>query len=451
MKRLIPLFFIFGLLMVGCRTLPSTSSSAHPAGTQPAQSQRETISGCPVLPKDTPAQLATGGPATLTVMGWSSTTAEDNLVRSQLADFQRLYPSIKVHWISVTGNYVDKMSILAAKNQLPDVFFMRPDMASIYISKQKLLDLSPYMQRDHVQTNAYYPALFTPFMCNSTVYGIPKDWNTLGLVYNKTLFQKAGLPFPNSTWTWNDLRTAARKLTYRSSDGIAHYGISLPDSSSRWLAFLFANNGSVLDASQKKSAFDTPLAIDAMTFYSSMQLQDHSSVLPGSLNASWAGQVFGEQRAAMVIEGGWLIPYLKESYPQVTYGFAPLPLSPQNKRANLLFTNAWAASATTKYAEASWDLIRYMTSSAAQKNTLRSGLALPSLASLTQNPSLQQLSTMKTLFDALPYSTLDYYGPQDTFIHNRLDLAVQNVLLGKMSVGDALANAATQINAALSP
>jgi multiple sugar transport system substrate-binding protein len=307
------------------------------------------------------------------------------------------------------------------------------------------------MQRDHVQSNAYYPALFTPFTCNSTVYGIPKDWNTLGLVYNKTLFQKAGLPFPKSTWTWNDLRTAARKLTYRSPDGITHYGISLPDSSSRWLAFLFANNGSVLDASQKKSAFDTPSAVDALTFYSSMQLQDHSSVLPGSLNASWAGQVFGEQRAAMVIEGGWLIPYLKESYPQVTYGFAPLPLSPQNKRANLLFTNAWSASASTKYPEASWDLIRYMTDSAAQKNTLRSGLALPSLASLTQNSSLQQLSTMKTLFDALPYSTLDYYGPQDTFIHNRLDLAVQNVLLGKMSAGDALANAATQINAALSP
>ncbi|HEY4384130.1 MAG TPA: hypothetical protein VGN34_06600, partial [Ktedonobacteraceae bacterium] len=130
MKRLIPLF-IFGLLMVGCHTLPSTSSSAHPASTQTAQSQRDTISGCPVPPKDTPAPSATSGPATLTVMGWSSTTAEDNLVRSQLADFQRLYPSIKVHWISVTGNYVDKMSILAAKNQLPDVFFMRPDMASV--------------------------------------------------------------------------------------------------------------------------------------------------------------------------------------------------------------------------------------------------------------------------------------------------------------------------------
>jgi multiple sugar transport system substrate-binding protein len=451
MKRLIPLFFIFGLLMMSCQTVAGASSSAQPGSTRSGSAQGDTISGCPAPPEKAPAQPDANSPATLTVMGWSSTAAENNLVRSQLAAFQKLYPSIKLNWISATGNYPDRMSILAAKNQLPDVFFMRPDMASIYISKQKLLDLSPYMQRDHISTNAYFPALFTPFLCDSTVYGIPKDWNTLGIVYNKTIFQQAGLPFPDATWTWDDLRTAARKLTSHGPDGRMQYGISLPDSSSRWLAFLFANGGSVLDAGQKKTAFNTSAAVDALDFYSSMQLQDHSSILPGSVDASWTGQVFGEQRAAMVVEGGWLIPYLKESYPQVTYGIAPLPLSPQNKRANLLFTNAWSASSTTKYPEASWDLIRYMTSAAAQESTLRSGLALPSLASVARDQTMQQLPGIKALFDALPYSTLDYYGPQDTFIHNRLDLAIQNVLLGKMDAQDALANAAMQIDAMLSP
>jgi multiple sugar transport system substrate-binding protein len=451
MKRLIPFFFILGLLMMSCQTIAGASSPVQPGGTQSGSAPGDTSSGCPVPTAKALAQPTANHPAMLTVMGWSSTTAEDNLVRSQLADFQKLYPSIKLNWISVTGNYPDKMSVLATNNQLPDVFFMRPDMASVYISKQKLLDLSPYMQRDHIAASSYYPALFPPFMCNSTIYGIPKDWNTLGLVYNKTLFQQAGLPFPDANWTWNDLRAAARKLTSRALNGSMQHGISLPDSSSRWLAFLFANNGSVLDASQKKSAFTTSAAIDALNFYSSMQLQDHSSVLPGSLDASWTGQVFGEQRTAMVIEGGWLIPYLKESYPQVAYGIAPLPLSPQNKRANLLFTNAWSASATTRYPEASWELIRYLTGATAQANILRSGLALPSLASLAQDHTMQQLPAIKTLFDALPYSTLDYYGPQDTFIHNRLDLAIQNVLLGKMDARDALTNAAAQIDAMLSP
>jgi len=412
--------------------------------------QGEMNGDCPTSPKANLA-IPPATPVSLTVMGWSSTTAEDNLVRNLLDDFQRLHPWITLKWTSVNGNYPDTMGFLAAQGKLPDVFFMRPDMAPAYITKQKLLNLSPYIQRDKVNTSEYYPILFTPFVCNSTIYGIPKDWNTLGIVYNKALFRQAGLAFPDDTWTWNNLREAARKLTHVTSEGVVQYGISLPALSSRWLAFLFANGGSVLNASQTKSMFTTPAAVDALKFYSSMQLEDHSSTLPGTLNASWSGLVFGAQQAAMAIEGGWLIPFLKENYPNIDYGIAPLPLSPQNKRANLLFTNAWAANAATKYPEASWELIQYMTSAPAQTHILNSGLALPSLAELGNAPFLQQQANIQVLFKALPYSTLDYYGRDDTFIHSHLDIAIQNVLIGKMSAQNALIDAASQIDSVLSP
>ena len=449
MKRLIPLLFLFTLFMGSCSNITDTSSLPHSPSTLPGSSSDTTSPICP--PKSDLAHPPSSGPITLTVRGWSSTTAESNLVLAILNDFQKLHPSIKLNWISLTGNYEDKMSLLNAKNQLPDVFFISPSMASTYISKQKLLNLTPYMQRDHVQTSSYDPFLFTPFMCKDTVYAIPKDWSTLGLVYNKTLFRQAGLAFPDATWTWNTLRNAALKLTNLSTHDTSRYGISLPDDASRWLAFLFANGGSVLDASQTKAVFNSPNAIAALDFYSSMQLQDHSSVLPVSLNDSWPGQPFGEQRTAMVIEGSWLIPFMSENYPQVDYGIAPLPMGPQHKRANLLFTNAWAASASTKYPEASWELIQYLTSMVAQTRILHSGLALPSLASLAHDPSIQQSSKIKALFEALPYSTLDYYGTEDTFIHNHIHLALQNVLQGQMSAQDALNDAVSQVDSKLSP
>lgn len=452
MRRLMPLFFIFMLLIESCSNSINTALTRRPTITVlPSMSaQGEKNGDCPAFLKAN-LSIPPANPVSLTVMGWSSTTAEDNLVRNLLDDFQRLHPWITLKWISVSGNYPDTMGFLTAQGKLPDVFFMRPDMAPAYIAKQKLLNLSPYMQRDQVKTSEYYPILFTPFVCNSTVYGIPKDWNTLGIVYNKTLFRQAGLAFPNNTWTWNNLRLAVRKLTHVTSKGVVQYGISLPALSSRWLAFLFANGGTVLNASQTQSAFTTPAAVDALKFYSSMQLEDHASILPNMLNASWPGPVFGAQQAAMVIEGGWLIPFLKENYPNVDYGIAPLPLSLQSKRANLLFTNAWAANAATKYPEASWELIQYMTSTAAQTRILNSGLALPSLAELGNDPFLQQQANMQTLFKALPYSTLDYYGKDDTFIHSHLDIAIQNVLTGKMSAQNALMDAASQIDSVLSP
>jgi multiple sugar transport system substrate-binding protein len=449
MKRLVQLIFIFVLLMLtSCSNSSDSSSSPHPTSTNLIK--QNVSSTCPLLAEAHLAKVAPIAPVTLNVMGWSSTTAEDNLMRSLLADFEQLHPSIKLNWISVNSHYEDTMSVLNAKGEMPDVFFMAPDMASSYISHQILLNLSPYMQRDHIAVSSYFPVLFTPFICDHTVYGIPKDWNTLGIVYNKTLFRQAGLPFPDGTWTWNKLRSTALKLTHLSNKGSSQYGISLPDNSSRWLAFLFANGGSVLDAKQKSATFTTPKAVDSLSFYTAMQLQDHSSILPGTLGQSWAGPVFGEQRAAMAIEGGWLIPYLAENYPHVDYGIAPLPRGPHNKQGNLLFTNAWAASATTKSPEASWEFIEYMTSATVQIRVLHSGLALPSLADIANDPSIARTPNIKTLFDALPYSTLDYYGPQDNFIHNRLDIAIQNVLLNNMSTQEALNTAAQQVNQALS-
>lgn len=449
MKRLIPLLWIIGILLTSCssNTGPATSFRSVVTST----SENMATIHCPTLANKTVVVPTAPVSASLTVAGWSSTSAEDALVSGLLADFQHLHPTIKIRWVSINSNYPDRMSFLTNTGHLPDAFFIRPDMAPAYISQQKLLDLSPYMQRDHVQMDAYYPSLFAPFVCDHTVYGIPKDWGTLGIVYNKTLFRQAGLAFPDVNWTWNDLRAAARKLTHRAANGGAQYGISLPDSSERWLAFLFAAGGSVLNAAQNKAAFDSPEAVNALNFYSSMQLQDHSSILPGSLDATWSGQAFGGQQVAMVIEGGWLIPYAASNFPSIDYGIAPLPLGPLHTRANLLFTNAWAASASTKYPEASWELIQYMTSAAVQSRVLHSGLAQPSLANFTHDPYIQQSPNIRTLFDARSYSILDYYGPQDTFIHNRLDIAIQNVLLGRMSAQEALANAAAQVDARLQP
>src|SRR5438128_1783947 len=80
------------------------------------------------------------------------------------------------------------------------------------------------------------------------------------------------------------------------------------------------------------------------------------------IRSTWAGDAFGRQRGAMALEGGWLIPYLKSTYPDVDYDIAPLPINPAtNKRADLLYTNSWGAFSGSKHPEAAWQLIKYMT------------------------------------------------------------------------------------------
>jgi multiple sugar transport system substrate-binding protein len=462
MKR--PMIFvpIFCLLLVLTECSSGTSNLAGVGNNKDMQQGLASGNSYIDCPKSTNATTSSAekGSITLTVSGWAASPEETRLVQENLDNFEHLHPNIHVQWSPYLGNdYTAKMQSNFITHTMPDVFYLQPRMAPEYISDGKLLNLSPYMTKDHIQANDYY--FNNTFSCKSgQVYGIPKDFDTLGIFYNKTLFQKAGVPLPTAKWTWADMRAAAKKLTkvgktaetvYGSAQSV--YGITLPDSSSRWLAFLYANGGNVLDADGTHAVFNDQAGVDSLKFYSGFQREDGSSVLASSIVPMWAGDVFdafGQQRAAMAVEGGWLIQYLQKNFSRIQYGIAPLPLSPIGKRADLIFTNAWAAYSRTPHPEAAWELIKYMTGQTVQESQLKAGFALPTLKNMANDPYLQNNPDFKVLFDAAQNDGYpDDYGPNDLFIHQRLDLAITNVLSGETDAQEALDNAARQINKVL--
>ncbi|GLV58333.1 ABC transporter substrate-binding protein [Dictyobacter sp. S3.2.2.5] len=394
----------------------------------------------------TTAQAPVSGTVTLTAAGWSSTPAEDALVQKNLQSFEAAHPNIKVRWSPITGDYLTKMRANVASNIMPDVFYVQPLMSGPYIGSGKLLDLSPYMARSGVKAGDYYPALINPFTCASgQVYGLPKDWNSLGIFYNKGMLKDAGLPAPTASWTWSDLQRYAQKLTRNAGQSDSTYGITLTADAARWNAFLLANGGSVLNKDGTRAAFNNDAGVKALEYYDSF-FKQNTGVLPTTVGASYSGDAFGKRRAAMVIEGGWLIPYLRSTYANMPYAIAPLPVSPINRRGNLAFTNAWSASASTKYPAAAWELIRYMTGASVQESQLNAGFALPTLKSLGNAPYFASHPDFKVLFDAAPYSTADYYGPQDTTIRTDLSNAIDAVVLNRQDAQAALNDAASRID-----
>lgn len=389
---------------------------------------------------NTTAASAESGNISLTVSGWTSSPAEDQLVQQGLNTFMQQHPNIKVTWSPIPSDYQTKMRANVASGNVPDVFYVSPDMPQEYIPAGKLLNLSPYMARDNIQASDFYSSLMQPFDCaDGTVFGIPKDWNSLGLFYNKTMFQTAGLGDPSS-WTWTDLQNAAQKLT----TGKVH-GLALSADASRWGAFLFANGGQMLSSNGKQAAFNDAAGVAAAQFYTGFEL-NHTSVMPSDIGAGWNGDAFGKQQVAMTFEGGWMIPFMQQSYPNVQYGIAPLPKSPSGRNDNLVYTNAWSASAQTKHPEAAWELIKYMTGASYQTQVLQDGFALPTLKSLANNSYFQQNPGVKVLQDGAANGHADFYGAADSEVHTQVANALQAVMLGKGSVQDELNSAAQTVN-----
>lgn len=445
-KLIVPLLVILTVILAACGG--GGSSTNNGGVSQQGLSSGNTYISCPNSPNTT-AAASESGSVTLTVSGWSSSPAEDALVQQNLNNFQQAHPNIHVNWSPIPGDYPTKMRANVASGTVPDVFYLQPGMSSEYISAGKLLNLSPYMGKDGVKASDYYSALINPFTCTSgQVYGLPKDWNSLGVFYNKQMFQAAGLATPTASWTWDDFKTDAQKLTKNPGAPNSVYGVALSADASRWGAFLLANGGSVLNKNGTQATFNNQTGIDTLNFYASF-LKNKTGALPTTVGAPWNGDAFGKQRAAMTIEGGWLIPYMASTYPNVQYGIAPLPMAPSGNRADLTFTNAWSAYSGTKHPEAAWELIKYMTGATVQTSQLNAGFALPTLQSLANADYFTSHPDFKVLFDAATYSYADYYGPQDSAIHSDLATAIQEVMLGKQDAQTALNNAATQVNSSL--
>jgi multiple sugar transport system substrate-binding protein len=378
---------------------------------------------------------------TIRAANWGGNPTENSLVKKYEADFMTKYPKIKVTQEEIPDHFEDKIKTEMSANNEPDAMYVSTALMNFAAPNGRLLDLNPLMSKWGVSADEFIPTLMTPWQLSGKQYALPKDFGDLVLFYNKSMFTAAGLQAPTS---WDDIKSAAKTLTKGSVKGI-----SLPADAARFDAFLFGYGGQVLSSDKTKAVFNDQKAQDALTFYSSFQLQDKSSDLPDKLGATWPGDAFGKQKAAMVIEGGWLIPYMHDTYPSVSYGSIKLPKFPV-KESSLLFTNGWGCSAKTKNQDACMLFVKYMTGKVVQQQVLQSGFALPSRKDLGTDPAITANPDVKNLFDSATFATAWTFGPHESKVNDAQNNAIQSVLLGKSDVKSALDKAVADANTALS-
>jgi multiple sugar transport system substrate-binding protein len=401
---------------------------------------------------NTSAAAPESGNITLVVTTWGADPSEIKLDQDGFNSFMQKYPNIKISYQPIPANYDQKMQANVASGNVPDVFYVDQNMAQTYIPAGKLLNLSPYLKRDNINPSDYYQQLMHDFDCaNGTVFGIPKDFGTLGLVYNKTLFQQAGVAAPTANWTWTDVQNAAQKLTGNNGPNGKVYGIATSADPARWMAFLYAAGGNVLSSDGKKADFNSQAGVQSAQWWSSFK-DSGTGVLPGDVGAGWNGDAFGKERVAMTFEGGWMIPFMTASFPNVQYGIAPMPKAPNGKSSNLLFTNAWGAYSGTKHADAAAKLVEWMTSQDIQTKVLQAGFALPTLQTITQTQaswlgsSDQFNQNVKVLLDNAQGGHSWFYGQAHTEIVTDTSNALQAIMLNHADVKTQLDNAANKVD-----
>ncbi|GAA0453689.1 sugar-binding protein [Paractinoplanes deccanensis] len=199
---------------------------------------------------------------------------------ADVAAFEKDNPNITIKSVSVgeqCNNPPDFTARLAG-GTMTDVFYgYMTDLQQVLDSGQAM-DITGLVSKDTIPTwDSVDPALKEVFTDGGKLYAVPVKNYSMGLVYNKTLFKKAGLDPANPPRTWADVRTAAKKISALGG-GIAGFSEYSAGNTGGWhfTAELYSQGGDVLSEDGKKAAFNTPQGKQVLQNLKDMRYGDNS-------------------------------------------------------------------------------------------------------------------------------------------------------------------------------
>ena len=313
----------------------------------------------------------TGGSATaLEVKIWDNT---------QLAGLRE----IAAEWTAVSGipvniqvvtwdDYWTLLEAGASGGQMPDVFWMHSNTAQMYMEANKLLDLTDYINNSEVIDLAnYYDGITTLYSLDGKQFAVPKDHDTIALLYNKALFDQAGVEYPTDDWTWDDYYNAGKAITDAGQGN--YYGVAMNTTNDQdgWFNIIYSYGGYVISEDHKTSGWDNPNTKEAMEFVG--KLCSDVFAPQNVVSENGTDTMFNNGLAAMITQGSWMIKSFYDDDDAFNedgsqnYAWVMLPYHDANgdgvaqkeERCSLYNGLGWAASADTKQPDAAWSLIEW--------------------------------------------------------------------------------------------
>lgn len=340
---------------------------------------------------------------TLRFSSWQSSPTEERLVRECLDSFSKIHSDIAFKYQPIPGNYSEKLQLMLGTGKAPDLFWLKGDTSPAYMSFDVLYPIDSLLKvTPEFDVDDFFPVFKDAFKYKGKYYGFGKDFNVYVLFYNTEMFRKAGITEPPKNW--EELKDYSRKLTKDTNgDGkIDQYGFIVEPSIDMVMPFAFQNNGEILSA-QNEIKIGEPSFIEAVEFFTSLY-KDTIATIPSDVGAGWNGDVFGRKQVAMAISGSWMIPYLKESYPDLKYNVAELPAG--KTRGTVAFTNAYVIPKYTKHLNDSWKLFSYLAGKEGMRIWTSSGIAIPTRKSVAKANGFYQDSIYGVFLKSVEYATL---------------------------------------------
>jgi multiple sugar transport system substrate-binding protein len=429
------------------------------------------LAGC-----GTSDEESAGGPVTLNYWLW-----DDNQKASYqtCADaFHTANPEITV---KITQNawtqYWQNLTTQLASGEAPDVWTNQGSYYPQFVSSNQILDIQPFVAADKVDVNQYQSGLADLFTKDGKRYGLPKDWDTMALVYNVEQLKKQGIDaaaLKNLTWNPTDGGTFQQVIAKATVDANGRNGLDpafdkskvkvygyLPEwadgsqGQNGWGDLAASNGFTYLDKNPwgTKYKYDDPKLAETIEWFKSLIAKGYSPALDKNSTFSRDTQMQAG-KGAITVAGSWTINSYVADGAKVKVAFAPLPTGPQGRKSpiNGLSDAIWAG---TKHKDEAWKWVKFLGSSDCQDLVGADAVVFPAIKSATDKavaahrakghdvqPFIEQAQAPGGTF-FLPIT--DHGNEVAQIVQD----AIQSSVLGQTDSATALKKANDQVNALL--
>ncbi|GGA11833.1 sugar ABC transporter substrate-binding protein [Paenibacillus marchantiophytorum] len=364
---------------------------------------------------------------------------DKTFVEKLVPDFEAAHPNIKVKIMKAPYSEFDsKLQSLVAAGTAPDVTSHWGEMGfAEFIDKGMLRDMSDLIKADNFKATDHGMTddVMNIYKVDGKNYGIPVYSYTSLMLYNKDMFDKAGLPYPpadfeDKSWTFDKMMEVAKKLSKPSDDPQkTEFGIDWgwAEKDMRLIYFgakVYSDDTWTNGGHPTASYFNSPEAIKANQRIHDMIYKD--KVMPSKeftkAVAGQGGDPFATGKVGMSVAGAWILASVKDYSFKV--GVAAVPVGYNDKARDVLYIDPLVILKDSKHPKEAYEWIKYQLQKDVQEKAIElSGGTPPSNQQAAEKyfnlyaPAIDPKDLKKVVEGGLKHGTESYNHLISSYSH----------------------------------
>ena len=397
---------------------------------------------------------ASGGDELLLWHGYSADS--EGLFQELVDEYNATDPDVPAGTVQyISGETTTQIVNGIRSGQAPNLFVGdgNPSQLGQIIATDEIVALDDYLSSSETTSpDDFYEGMFGAGTFDDTAYALPTDGGDYALIYNRTMFDEAGLEPPE---TWDDVREAAEILTDPDS---GRYGIYLPMSNDEWPVFtwqsmLWSAGGEFLSEDNTQVAFDSDEGVEALSIWTDLVSDGYA--YPTNLASDADGQAmsaFTSQSVAMIITGAYNLSLLDDALGAETVGVTTFPVVDE-PAMNTGVNVSYILKSTDELEQGAWEFLEWWTSPDVQSRWAAGSGYLPTTAAATEAEATQEAvaadERLQVFLDELEYASSRPSILSYAEVSGALSSEIEKAMLGQQTAEQALENAAEAAQEAL--